>query len=68
MTLLVFVIGILVFLLTVYGTVVVGGLLLTDRQLDAQPELNPPGTAPAQAQRSKETIIDRARSVASSEY
>lgn len=37
----IFVIGVLVFLITVYGTVVVGGLLLTDRQLDEQPELVP---------------------------
>ena len=37
----IFVIGVLVFLITVYGTVVAGGLLLTDRQLDEQPELVP---------------------------
>ena len=31
--LLLFILGVLVFLITVYGTVVVGGLLLTGRQL-----------------------------------
>jgi hypothetical protein len=41
MSVAILVIGVLVFLITVYGTVVVGGLLLTDRQLDAQPELVP---------------------------
>ena len=41
MSLAIFAIGVLVFLITVYGTVVVGGLLLTDRQLDEQPELVP---------------------------
>ncbi len=38
MTLAIFVIGIIVFLITVYGTVVAGGLLLTDRQMDDHPE------------------------------
>lgn len=41
MTLAIFVVGIIVFLITVYGTVVTGGLLLTDRQLDDQPDLAP---------------------------
>jgi hypothetical protein len=40
-TLAIFAVGVLVFLITVYGTVVVGGLLLTDRQLGDQPELVP---------------------------
>ena len=34
MTLAIFIIGGFVFLITVYGTVVTGGLLLTERQLD----------------------------------
>jgi len=33
----IFAVGILVFLITVYGTVVTGGLLLTGRQLDDDP-------------------------------
>ena len=37
--LLLFGFGVLVFLITVYGTVVVGGLLLTDRQLSDDPTL-----------------------------
>lgn len=41
MTLAIFAVGIVVFLITVYGTVVAGGLLLTGRQLDDQPELTP---------------------------
>lgn len=41
MTLAIFAIGVLVFLITVYGTVVSGGLMLTDRQLDDQPDLAP---------------------------
>ena len=36
---LLFAFGVLVFLITVYGTVVVGGLLLTDRQLSDDPTL-----------------------------
>ncbi len=41
MSLAIFVVGVLVFLITVYGTVVSGGLLLTDRQLEDQPDLAP---------------------------
>lgn len=41
MSLAIFGFGVLVFLITVYGTVVIGGLLLTDRQLDKQPDLDP---------------------------
>ena len=41
MTLAIFAVGIVVFLITVYGTVVGGGLLLTDAQLDDQPHLSP---------------------------
>ncbi len=39
MSIVIFAFGVLVFLITVYGTVVVGGLFLTSRQLEAQPEL-----------------------------
>jgi hypothetical protein len=35
----IFAIGVLVFLVTVYGAVVAGGLALTERQLDEDPEL-----------------------------
>lgn len=41
MSLAIFVIGVFVFLITVYGTVVSGGLLLTDRQLEEHPDLDP---------------------------
>lgn len=41
MTLAIFVAGIIVFLITVYGTVVAGGLLLTQRQMDDHPEQPP---------------------------
>lgn len=40
MTIAMFVIGVLVFLVTVYGTLMVGGVMLTGRQLDDQPELD----------------------------
>lgn len=36
---LLFFLGVFVFLITVYGTVAVGGLLLTGRQLDDDPNL-----------------------------
>jgi hypothetical protein len=41
MTQAIFIVGIIVFLVTVYGTVVVGGLLLTGRQLDEHPHMAP---------------------------
>ena len=41
MTLAIFAVGIVVFLITVYGTVITGGLLLTGNQLDDNPELAP---------------------------
>lgn len=41
MSLAIFAVGVFVFLVTVYGTVVSGGLMLTDRQLDDQPALAP---------------------------
>lgn len=41
MSLAIFVVGVFVFLITVYGTIVSGGLLLTDRQLEDQPDLAP---------------------------
>jgi hypothetical protein len=37
----IFAFGIFVFLITVYGAVVSGGLMLTDRQLEVQPDLVP---------------------------
>ena len=57
MSLAIFVIGVLVFLVTVYGTVVAGGLLLTSRQLEVQPELIP-DDEPVVAD---ESTTDRAR-------
>ncbi len=41
MSIAIFGVGILVFLITVYGTVTVGGLYMTRRQLEDQPELTP---------------------------
>jgi hypothetical protein len=41
MSLAIFGVGVLVFFLTVYGTVVAGGLRLTRQQLEASPELAP---------------------------
>ena len=41
MTLAIFAVGIVVFLITVYGTVVTGGLLLTGDQRDDQPHVSP---------------------------
>lgn len=49
MTLAIFVVGIFVFVVTVYGAVVAGGLLLTGRQLDEQPELAPDPIPPDQS-------------------
>ncbi|MGI9645767.1 MAG: hypothetical protein ACR2O6_10715 [Ilumatobacteraceae bacterium] len=49
MSVVIFAFGILMFLITVYGSVVVGGLLLTDRQLDEQPELAPDAPRPHDA-------------------
>lgn len=45
MTLIVFGVGLLVFFLTVYGTVMAGGLRLTKEQLETSPELAPVLTA-----------------------
>jgi hypothetical protein len=39
MTVAIFAVGIVVFLITVFGTVTVGGLMLTGRQLDGDPQL-----------------------------
>lgn len=40
MTLFIFAVGVLIFLMTVYGTVVAGGIKLTQRQLDQDPKLS----------------------------
>ncbi len=66
MSLAIFVVGVLVFLITVYGTVVVGGLLLTDRQLDEQPELVPDQNRPHDAE--AQPKIDRAIAVVRSDF
>jgi hypothetical protein len=60
----IFVVGVLVFLVTVYGTVVAGGLLLTGSQLDGQPEFvpGPDGIA------DDEGAVGRARRVIGSDY
>ena len=64
MTVAIFVIGALVFLITVYGTDVTGGLLLTERQLDEHPELEP--DAPIEPD--DKSTTERARRVISSEF
>ena len=51
MTQVIFGIGVLIFFITVYGTVVAGGLRLTAQQLDEEPELAAEaGLVDAQAQ------------------
>jgi hypothetical protein len=64
MTLAIFAFGLLVFLITVYGTVVAGGLLLTGRQLEEQPELLPDESRTE----NPDVGLERARSLARSEY
>ena len=61
----IFIIGVLVFLITVYGTVVAGGLLLTDRQLDEQPELVPDQDRPRST---SNATIDDALELVRSEF
>lgn len=39
--LIIFAIGVIVFLITIYGTVIAGGLALTERQIDDDPLLEP---------------------------
>ena len=63
MNIVVFAFGVLVFLITVYGTVVIGGLLLTDRQLEEQPDL-----APDVAIDPDDNVAVRARQLVSAEY
>ena len=65
MSLVIFAFGVLVFLITVYGAVVVGGLFLTGRQLDEQPELMP--DQPRQRDEA-EAGFDRARALVRSKY
>lgn len=45
-SLVIFGFGVTVFLITVYGTVMAGGLFLTGRQLDEQPDLVPETSRP----------------------
>ena len=45
MSLFIFGFGVLVFFLTVYGTVVAGGLHLTKNQIESSPDLSPDRTA-----------------------
>jgi hypothetical protein len=65
MSLVVFAIGVLVFLITVFGTVVSGGLLLTDRQLEEQPELVPDDAVQHDGD---DSGLDRVRSLVKLEY
>lgn len=52
----IFVIGVLVFLITVYGTVVIGGLLLTDRQLEEHPDLDPDYVTPDEGSKVRKLV------------
>jgi hypothetical protein len=63
MSLVIFAFGVIVFLITVYGTVMVGGLFLTGRQLDEQPALVPGTSAP----RNVDTAVDRTSGLGRSE-
>lgn len=65
MSLVIFAFGVFVFLITVYGTVVAGGLFLTDRQLDDQPELLSDETRPRDR---ADSNFERARALARSRY
>ncbi len=65
MSVAIFAVGVLVFLVTVYGTVVIGGLFLTGRQLDEQPELM--SDQPLE-QDEADAALDRARELARSTY
>jgi hypothetical protein len=65
MSLAIFAFGVLVFLFTVYGTVVVGGLFLTARQLDDQPELMPDQPRP---QDDADSGLDRVRALVRSKF
>lgn len=64
MSLVIFAFGVLVFLITVYGTVVVGGLFLTGRQLDENPQIEPDGADPHDA----DAGFDRARALVRSRF
>lgn len=64
MSVAIFVIGVLVFLITVYGAVMVGGLLLTESHLDQHPQLEPD----AINQSDDGSNTDRARRVISAEF
>ena len=65
MSLAIFAFGVLVFLITVYGTVVVGGLFLTNRLLDEQPELMP---GQPRQEDGADDGFDRARTLVRSKY
>ncbi len=64
MSVVIFAFGVLVFLITVYGTVVSGGLLLTGRQLDENPQLSPDEPDPQNA----EPGLERARALARTRF
>jgi hypothetical protein len=64
MSLAIFIVGVFVFLITVYGTVVTGGLLLTERQLDEQPELEPE----TPIEKDLDSTVERARRLISAEF
>jgi hypothetical protein len=64
MSLAIFSFGVLLFLITMYGAVVVGGLLLTDRQLGEQPKLEPDKARPQKT----DGAFDRFRALVRSDY
>jgi hypothetical protein len=57
MTIVIFGFGVLVFFLTVYGTVVAGGVQLTKQQLEVSPDLAPDLAATADERDSDEVLL-----------
>jgi hypothetical protein len=57
MSLVIFGFGVLVFFLTIYGTVVAGGLQLTKQQLKTSPELAPHLAVSVEAQDPEEGLL-----------
>jgi hypothetical protein len=64
MSVVIFAVGVLILSTTVYGTVIVGGLFLTGRQLDQQPELVPD----TPRRQNADAGFDRARALVRSKY
>ena len=57
----IFGVGLFVFFLTVYGTVVAGGLMLTKEQIETNPEFAPKANSDGSAQSVSVTDVARAK-------